>query len=385
MKSTTANTHCPASVINGTPTERIEYFKKFLANHHHLATAYGEAMSAINRSTGPRVVIVAGPTGVGKSTMARQIYKQLRQIYADEIAKDKGFVPVMGISAVPPNGSNFNWKDFYIRMLTSHGDVMIDRKLLIPRQGEIFTDTSAPSHLERSVTEALRRSLENSLRQRRTRVLIIDEAHHMLMVKDPSRLEYQFEALKSLTIETDVTIVLVGTYRLLDIRDQSGQLVRRSEIINLPRYDIRNKKDAEAFASLVRTLTQHLPFGQVPDFKPNLDYIYAKSAGCTGILKDWFSKGAEQAIAAGKKTITLADLEKLALPNKSLRTIIEEALYGERKLEDEDIGGISDLLRKGIPAIAEDAANRPRRRSPRRIGERNPVRDPVGGARHAAA
>lgn len=384
MKTAAASARCPAGIINGTPAERIEHFKKFLANHHHLATAYREAMGAINRSTGPRVVIVAGPTGVGKSTMARQIYKQLRQTYADEIAKDRGFVPVMGISAVPPNGSNFNWKDFYIRMLTSHGDVMVDRKLFIPRQSEIFSDTSVPSHLERSVTEALRRSLENSLRQRRTRVLIIDEAHHMLMVKDPSRLEYQFEALKSLTIETDVTIVLVGTYRLLDIRDQSGQLVRRSEIINLPRYDVRKRQDAAAFASLVRTLTQQLPFEEVPDFQSDLDYVYAKSAGCTGILKDWLSKCTEHAIAAGKKTIALADLDKLALPNKSLRTIIEEALYGERKLEDEDIGGINDLLHRGIPAIAEDAANRQRRR-PRRIGERNPVRDPVGGVRHVAA
>jgi len=79
-------------------------------------------------------------------------------------------------------------------------------------------------------------------------VMIIDEAHHMLMVRknDMASLEFQFEAIKSLALETQTTIVLVGTYRLLDIRDLSGQLVRRSEIIHFPRYDCRRQRPEAA-------------------------------------------------------------------------------------------------------------------------------------------
>ena len=63
------------------------------------------------------------------------------------------------------------------------------------------------------------------MRQRKARYFIIDEAHHMLMVKGADALEHQFEAVKSLTLETDGIIVLCSTYKLLDIRDMSWQPV----------------------------------------------------------------------------------------------------------------------------------------------------------------
>lgn len=372
---------CPAYILNGSKDARIKYFKSYLANHSHLQSAREEAMNAIGRSTGPRVVIVTGPTGVGKTTLARKIYKDLVKEHAAEVADDRGFVPVAGISAVPPNGAAFSWKDLYVRLLTGHGDVMTNHKLMIPRQGEIFTDAAVMSPLERSTADSLRRALESSLKQRRTKVLIIDEAHHMLMVNDPARLEYQFEALKSLTIETEATIVLVGTYRLLDIRDQSGQLVRRSEIVHLPRYDLRVAADSSAFGSVGNVLAHQMPLPCVPDFSHDWDYFYTKTAGCVGILKDWFSRCLEQAIADGRDTFTADDADKLALPNKALRTIIEEAMVGEGKLRDEDIGGIKALLRHGLPSIPADTT---KKRSGRRVGERLPNRDPVGGVHHGA-
>lgn len=364
-------------------TELVDEFAKRVIKHEALSRAYRKARSALSCSGGPRVVMIAGPTGVGKTTLAQALRRHAMERYAQEIAADPSCVPVIYGNAVPPNGASFSWKDFYIRLLERHGDVLTNRKLLVPRQSEIFPELPAPSPLERSVTDALRRAVENCMRLRKTRVLIIDEAHHLLMVNDPRRLEFQFEALKSLTIETDAVIVLLGTYRLLDIRDQSGQLVRRSEIIHFPRYDLLVQQDIEAFSSVLKTFQSQLPLKRTPDLCADAEYFYLKSGGCIGILKDWLTRCLEQALLEGRKTIDKAFAERYSLSNKSLKTIIEEAMNGEEKLTDVGIEKVEKLLKEGACAEGETEKPSPARnlgKRGRRVGERLPVRDPVGGA-----
>ncbi|MBI5461096.1 MAG: AAA family ATPase [Gammaproteobacteria bacterium] len=364
-------------------TEAVDEFAKRVINHEALSRAYRKARSALSSSGGPRVVMIAGPTGVGKTTLAQALRRHAMERYAKEIIADPSCVPVIYGNAIPPNGASFSWKDFYIRLLERHGDVLTNRKLLVPRQSEIFPELPAPSPLERSVTDALRRAVENCMRLRKTRVLIIDEAHHLLMVNDPRRLEFQFEALKSLTIETDAVIVLLGTYRLLEIRDQSGQLVRRSEIIHFPRYDIRVQQDIEAFASVLETFQSQLPLKRTPNFLADAEYFYLKTGGCVGILKDWLTRCLEQALIEGRKTIDREFAERYSLSNKSLKTIIEEAMNGEEKLSDVGVEKVEKLLKEGVPTeddVATPSSTRKTGNKGRRVGERLPVRDPVGGA-----
>lgn len=370
----------PVELLKASVSERVDYFKNRLIDHSALKTAFTKTMTALGSSSGPRVVTIAGPTGVGKTTLARRIYRQIVKNFEDEVHADPSMVPVLGINPVPPNGTTFNWRDFYIRMLEKNGDILIDRKLNLPRQNEMFPELLIPPASEGSTADTLRRALEKCIRKRQTRIVIIDEAHHLLMVNDLGRLENQFESLKSLTIETDVTIVLVGTYRLLDIRDHSGQLVRRSEIIPLSRYDFREATDKEAFASALATLQNKMPLKVVPNLVPDVEYFYLKTAGCIGILKDWLTRCLEQAIVQNYKTVDTEFASQFALDNKGLSTIIGEALAGEAKLADIPLENIRRLLSEGIPCDGgplTHAENKTPRK--RRVGERNPVRDQTGG------
>ncbi|MDA8254100.1 MAG: ATP-binding protein [Betaproteobacteria bacterium] len=370
----------PPELLQASLKQRVDYFKNRLIDHSLLSVAFNKAMAALGSSSGPRVVTITGPTGVGKTTLARRIYRQLMKNYEDEIAADPSMVPVLGINAIPPNGTSFNWKDFYFRLLEKNGDVLLDHKLNLPRQGNMFPELLFPPPSEGATADSLRRALEKCICKRGTKFLIVDEGHHLMMVKDDGRLEYQFESLKSLTIETDVIIVLVGTYRLLDIREHSGQLVRRSEVVPLSRYDFWQQGDKQSFASALATLQNKMPLEVTPDIVPDVEYFYLKTGGCIGILKDWLTRCLEQAILENRKTVDAEFASRFALDNKGLSTIIEEALAGESKLADVSLDSIKTLLTEGIPAVIyapEDTKKK--MTSKRRVGERNPTRDKTGG------
>ena len=61
----------------------------------------------------------------------------------------------------------------------------------------------------------LKRASERTMHNRKLRVLVIDEANLMFM--STQQICQQFERIKSLSLRSRATIVLVGTYNLLQI------------------------------------------------------------------------------------------------------------------------------------------------------------------------
>ena len=352
-------------------------FQNYVFSHPIAKDTFRDIGAALGATSSPQIIIFTGPTGVGKSTLVKAACNRLIHYYQERLIAERDFVPVVTINAVPPNGNTFNWKDFYIRLLTGQSEPLVDRKLVVPRQTSLFLDHPLEAaSLQRSTTDALRRSVEEYLRLRKTKFLIIDEAQHILLAGNKQRLECQFESLKSLTIETGVTILLVGTYRLLDILDQSGQLTRRSQVVNFPRYDMRKSKDRENFRKVLGYLEQKLSMHIPTMLDIHADYFYQKCAGCIGILKDWLCRCLEYALQEGVPAIDSKFAESFALKNRGVMTIIEEACLGELKLTDVGDDRLLDLLTNGVLLVSGDH-DLPKKRP--RPGKRYPKRDPVGG------
>ncbi|WP_228894271.1 TniB family NTP-binding protein [Pseudoduganella aquatica] len=368
--------HFPSELLTAPIADRIAYFENCTIKHAMLEDVSKQTEQALYGHASPKVIMLAGPTGVGKTTLASTLYRRISKQFEEQMNNERDFMPILQVNAIAPTAASFSWKDFYVRILERAREPLIDRKVTAPHQLSLFPDERQNVVSDRAVADTLRRAVELCLLRRRTRYLIIDEAHHILMVNNPKRLEFQFEALKSLAIETKATIVLVGTYRLLDIRDQSGQLVRRSEIIHFPRYDHRKQKEKVGFVQALNTLAGRLPLSEFPDLQANADEFYIRSVGCVGILKDWLSRAYARHLELNNKLFNWDFIQGFAQPVKALETITAEALLGEEKVRDKPIADLMNLLHFGVPPEGE---KKPKKRGTV-VGKRLPVRDPVGEA-----
>lgn len=209
---------------------------------------------------------------------------------------------------------------------------------------------------------------------------MIDEAQHIIMAAKGGRLREQFEAIKSLSINTQATIVLIGTYDLLTILEQGAQLGRRSRVVPFHRYMDDINEDVGAFQSALYTFQQHMPFEIVPDLVSHAKEFYLKTAGCIGILKDWLNMVVENGLKDGLKTVDREYANKLSLKNLTIKTVFEEAITGENKLADVDIGELESYVRDLSKSrrIITSSSERTPAKAGRRPGKRKPLRDPVG-------
>jgi energy-coupling factor transporter ATP-binding protein EcfA2 len=375
-------TRFPRELLSQPVETRLAYFRHKVIAHPRLKEAHQALADAIRQPGGASLILVFGPTGVGKTTLRLRMEKQLIEEAGGDVEQDKGRIPVAGMEAVAPGSGNFKWKDYYIRALTALDEPLIAHKIdngvrRVRRDGGgqlVFAhNMMAPE---------LRRALEQCLRHRRLAAFIVDEAQHLQKMASGRRLVDQMDALKSLANMSETTHVLVGTYELLGMADLSGQLNRRSIEIHFPRYRPDRSEDVLAFKSVLLTFQRHLPLVAEPDLVKHDEYFYERSVGCVGVLKHWLDRALAAALERGEDTLTQSLLEQYTEPARKLLRMAREIREGEERLDErkETRDELRRLLGMGVSgAEAEqekDGSNGQRRGG--RVGQRNPVRDPVG-------
>jgi len=381
----TTSTCFPPQLLSQPIDNRLTYFKNKVIAHPKLSELYTAILDAINHPVDASLIMIYGPTGVGKSTLRKRLEGELMAAAQADPDRNPAHIPVVSFEVASLGAKRFNWSDYYRRALIALDEPLIDAKMNyvqrgIKRNAEgelIFAYTA-------SVTD-LRQALEQALKYRHPKAFFNDEAQHFNRISGARRLLDQMDTLKSLTSLTNTLHILLGTYELLDLTDLSAQLCRRSLGFHFPRYRADDPQERVAFQNTLLTFQRHLPLPEEPDLVQHWDYLYEKSAGCVGILKSLLLKSLAVALKNEHKTISLETLEQCAKPTRKLLHFVREIKEGEaaltvRETEAAELRTLLGVSSLSAPASEPQHTNGSQKKAKRQVGKRNPVRDTVGVA-----
>jgi hypothetical protein len=365
----------PCKLLHEPDDARLKYFKGVTIAHPLLKESFAKLASAVHEPAGSMLIFVVGPAGVGKTTLLQGIRRELIKDLKPILEKEPGRIPLAMVEAVGPE-SVWSWKDFYKRLLRAFDEPLIDYKTL-------------PDRLNRSrgSGDELRFAVEQTILHRRPAAILVDEAQHIAKTASGRKLQDQLDCIKSLANMTETVHLLFGSYELLAFRDLNAQLSRRGIYLPFHRYRADRENDVVSFKNVIQTFELHIPLKERADLLEHWEYLYERSIGCVGILKDWLTRVLADVLSKQRKSIQLSDLRRHAFSVSQCKTMITEAIDGEKKMEEEN--GSRDQLRTLLhiglagaqsekrAATSSESSKSPSKRR-RRVGEPNPKRRPIG-------
>jgi energy-coupling factor transporter ATP-binding protein EcfA2 len=377
----------PEELLTAPSSEKLAYFSNCTVVHRYLKQAYDEFIDAVNNPGGASLILLFGPTGVGKTTLLHQVVRLLFEQNQALMLLDSAHIPVATIEARSPDMGSFDWKDYYKSVLIALAEPFADYKV---RAGtsRVYGKSIEQVTVKLKPTLAdLRADVEHIIKLRKLIIFLVDEAQRFTKIASGKKQQDQMDAIQSMASFTGTRHGLFGTYELLQFRNLSGQLSRRSIDIHFPRYQIENKEDITDFKRVLKSFAIAMPLLETPDLEKHWEYFYERSIGCVGIVKDWLTQAYRKALSDSSTNLKESYLNDYAPTVPKCMQMLTEAIEGENSLKSDE----RDLekLRQKLGLETHSSLNKTYNNQPtkqnssskrkkRRPGERNPSRDAVG-------
>ena len=381
------------------PQALLDSFKAYAVWHPRLVQVQTHLLHTIWEPADVAYVVVCGPSGVGKSKLAEVLARRLNTPKSE--ANRHSPRRALLINTRPADGALFHRANFYQKGLALLGKTTFDRHIKVDvTTAEQMVEKKRPRSKATGYPDnpEVRDAYEEELRLRALRTVILDEAQHLIESGDGKQIKEQLNWIKSMTTETGVLHILIGTYDLLPFCNLDGQMARRGSEFHFAPYHMEDETDCQAFRNAFSSLLKQIPLRVDHDgLLQRWWYFFEGSLGCIGILKQWLVRALYRALREASAELTRAHLEKSVLPDAKWERMRADARSGEAEFQyaDRQNGYLSNLASMPTfvpkpPALAPASPSTPspkdvtvdqKARNPkRRVGEPSPRRDQVGTA-----
>ncbi len=327
--------------------------------HRNFQRALSDAMAALLASSPGEIVVITGPSRVGKSRLASELGKLLVGS-SDRFAE--GIMPVVSVQATNCGvDGSFSSKSFTLRALEAVKHPFYG----VGEAGDAW-EIDKYRLLERTTESAFRTAFERALVHRKTLYLFIDEAHHIRYCRggdtDAAAI---LDSWKCLASETKIVLVLIGAYPLVHVLRLSTHLLGRKNQVHFPRY-LPSQEDLLAFEQILDAYTKLV---RLPPSASSLrdwnELLYTDTFGCIGLLEGWLRRGLSIAMSEGADTLSKDHLIRARQPLADRQEIAREIANGETALEaDEDV--TVETVPNKRENVESKRTRKPFRKKPRR-------------------
>lgn len=279
--------------------------------HHKSFTQTLKKCVQIDRSPEGMIFFVAGPSGAGKTKLSKMIGEKL---YGNSFPSD--IQPHVWVSAENPQAGYFTSKYLIGQLLAGFRDPFYGMYGAIP--GDIPPDLAARlgkastkiATGERATEETRRKALIGIARALNCRLVVIDEANLMSMIKRGRPVEAHLESLRSLALAMGVRVILFGTFMMLDYVDYSAQINRVGIVHHLDRIRDETAEEMLDFLAFLDRVQQDLEELSPGLLVENAEAIYEATYGIPGELVSLLERARISAATDDRMVITVDDVEK---------------------------------------------------------------------------
>lgn len=366
----------------------LSEFEAFAIKHSHQDKARADVEFARDLCESVSIIVLAGPTGVGKTRMLVKLVADQLDKSAERMREDPLLTPVIATTAIAHGHRKFDFKRFYLDGLKALGDPFAGKRTHSLEDKDRARKERFKSAGETISAALLRMDLEQELARRGTTTWVLDEADHVLTGAASGQPGDQFDALKSFAQITGVTLILSGTGKLPTYLSASGQLSRRTKVIVLSHYHWDNDVEVSQYASAINSLLARLPIDGYPAVTTNLEEFFIGGVGCVGVAKDWIARAYAGMLSGGKQALTMTHFRATRLSPVQLKTMaleLDEAEQWVRSAKSDNELKLLLGLRKAAdaPPAAPPPPAKVQSGQKSKPFTRNPTRDPVGVMRGA--